>query len=232
MWDNFPNEILLEIIQYLSITDLFHSLLNINLRIKLLINKYTPVRIDFSSIIEKSEFDSLCQTTIASTNYPYLCDYLKLSNLRVPCQIQIFFTVFDLSLFANLKSLTIIAIRFTELTTIMQHKLPQLTNLTYLAIKTDEIMQCDQRKYFYRMIFIDLSCLSLRKLIVKFGNPPREANYSLADCITCNSKVTNLKYVDIDSCYMTDLTRLFKDCIPSIKRLKMNLLGDGEYIHH
>ncbi|CAF0893313.1 unnamed protein product [Didymodactylos carnosus] len=231
MYERFPNEILIEIFQYLSTIDLFRSLVNINSRIESLIKHSTPFKIDLSCITTKSEYDYICKTILLSSSSPL--HYLKLSNLIVQCEIQLFINMFDIMcLFSNLKSLSLLEVRLSELSIII----PKLKNVSYLSIISEQIDVSKDRKCLYSLIFCSDSSLSLslNTLIIKLYNNhlQRVISYTLDGLEeTIINKFKNLKYLDVDSCYLNDLKKLFS-YIPNIKHLNVNLFPSDDQIVH
>jgi len=103
-----PNEILIEIFEYLSIYDILNSFNQLNKHFNEILRRI-PLHLKFANI-QKCLFDKFCQLLLSNPEIKNQIYSLKLSNKETPGQIKTFLSLFSLDDFPYLHSLTLIHI--------------------------------------------------------------------------------------------------------------------------
>ncbi|UJR11210.1 hypothetical protein I4U23_015391 [Adineta vaga] len=127
MFDRFPNELLYEVFEYLTIYDILYAFQGINKRINKLLNNYDKYNLNFQSW-PKSKFDFVRQSIS-----PEQIQSLILSDTNDTVrQIHLFFRSFYIRRCINLKLLTLNEISELDWIKIARklHYLPKLTSLS------------------------------------------------------------------------------------------------------
>ena len=101
-----PNEILIWIMEYLSLFDIFYSFHYLNDRFNQLIRSI-PLHLNFTNI-SKSRFDQFCKLLELNPKVKNQIYSLELSNKDTFGQIEAFLSLFSLNEFSSLHSLTVI----------------------------------------------------------------------------------------------------------------------------
>ncbi|CAF1322766.1 unnamed protein product [Rotaria sordida] len=103
-----PNEIFIEIFEFLSIFDIFYSFNQLNNYFNQLI-RTIPLHVNFKNI-QKSIFDRFCQFLLSNSDVKNQIYTLVLSNKDTSDQIKTFLSLFSLNEFLHLHSLTLIQV--------------------------------------------------------------------------------------------------------------------------
>ncbi|CAF1304528.1 unnamed protein product [Rotaria sordida] len=103
-----PNEIFIEIFEFLSIFDIFYSFNQLNNYFNQLI-RTIPLHVNFKNI-QKSIFDRFCKFLLSNSDVKNQIYSLVLSNKDTSDQIKTFLSLFSLNEFLHLHSLTLIQV--------------------------------------------------------------------------------------------------------------------------
>ncbi|CAF1308816.1 unnamed protein product [Rotaria sordida] len=103
-----PNEIFIEIFEFLSIFDIFYSFNQLNNYFNQLI-RTIPLHVNFKNI-QKSIFDRFCKFLLSNSDVKNQIYTLVLSNKDTSDQIKTFLSLFSLNEFLHLHSLTLIQV--------------------------------------------------------------------------------------------------------------------------
>lgn len=128
-----PNEILLDVFNYIDGTDLLHAFYGLNDRFSsLLYELYRNYHFQFNSVL-KRHFDQTCQH-----HFPYIVDRITALSLsdsnNTPGQINLFFSyISSLNQFIHLRALTIRWVRSYNLLMKILDECHQIPNLTHLS---------------------------------------------------------------------------------------------------
>ncbi|CAF1505818.1 unnamed protein product, partial [Didymodactylos carnosus] len=210
LFDELPNEIILEIFDLLNTSDLIRSFYKLNNRIDKLISETTInlINIDLTNF-SKYQFNYCCEQ-IVSTNYNQVRS-LTLSNICTFGQILVFTSMYDIGQFSNLQSITLIEPEVRQYLVIIQ-KSPKITYLSVTLNEVDEIEEKD-----VGTIILSNPLPPLLKTLKLFYN----GQISIGKLGTH----FNLQYLTIIAdCYFTDLFHIF-DCFPCINYLEIELIG-------
>jgi hypothetical protein len=134
MLEHLANEILMEIFEYLTFTDLLHAFHRLNSRFHNLLFKYFHGHnLDFQSI-SKQEFDECIREYLPLIITQIKSLYLSNNNNEIPEQIEEFFSHHNISLqnFSHLKSLSISYLHSESLMFKIIDELSHLPLLTHL----------------------------------------------------------------------------------------------------
>jgi len=192
-----PNEILLEIFEYLSTINIFETFYYLNQRYnRLLIS--IRLRIDLLNI-SKQMFDY----------YNYFLFPIA-SNCIISLRCEDIFDRFihhiNLSNFISLEYLTIININKSTLQYIIPH-LNKFPKLFYLNLQTSKVLINNELYFQQPMEFIEKCILNLNKRILIQGNQ-------------CYS---NLKYLTINQYHIDDLLSFLHIYTPKLRHLTVTL---------
>lgn len=103
-----PNEILIECFEYLNSWEIFDSFDQLNLRFSTLI-RTIPSQLNFQ-YVRKSIFDQFYEQILSNPHIQDQIHTLQLSNQDTYNQIELFFSIFPLNQFSNLRSLIFIQV--------------------------------------------------------------------------------------------------------------------------
>ncbi|CAF1494892.1 unnamed protein product [Adineta steineri] len=112
-FESIPNEIFIEIFEFLSIFDIFYSFNQLNDHFNELI-RTIPLHLNFK-YIQKSTFDRFCKFLLTNPDVKNQVYSLKLSNKDTCGQINEFLSFFSLDEFIHLHSLTLIQVKENSL---------------------------------------------------------------------------------------------------------------------
>ncbi|CAF3144304.1 unnamed protein product [Rotaria sp. Silwood2] len=205
--EDLPNELLFYICQCLPLIDLQRAFYNLNLRLNTILYS-EKFKLDFSMIsMLKYAFDYYCSNQQLFVTQIYslkLCDEYD--------RVTWFNRHIDMSLFKNLRALTILQPSIENLDKILS-KLYLLTNLSYLNIYDALI----QSPYITAVLF---SIRSLKRLIL----------YSLDPILFhFNDNTihpwTELEYLKLNSCYMANFLELVKYVGKNVQRMAISIVS-------
>ena len=200
-----PNEIIINIFEYLNAPDLFNGFDGLNYRFQRLITNI-PLNLNCQHIT-KTIFDQFCQTMLTNSEIKYQIISLTLSNEENTClEINAFLSLFSLNEFPNLRSLTLIRIKEDEMERIAS-MLPSLFNLTYFHYDIWDVEDT---------FLAPLLLTNIRKF---------HAEYSNIRSI-CTHQQIYITHLTIYHCTLNDFKTFFTH-IPMLRYLNVNqLLGD------
>ncbi|CAF1069079.1 unnamed protein product [Adineta steineri] len=204
-----PNEIFIECFQYLNAPDVFDSFDRLNYRFYTLI-RTIPLWLNFEEF-KKSKFNQFCQIILSNPELKHQIISLKLSNEGTRGQIEEFLSLFPLSEFINLRSLSLIDLK-EENVKQLKPMLALSTNLYYFSF-TD-------LKHKTSAILSELSKSKLRILSI------REFQYS-----TFILKEMSITALTISYCACYQLLGIFQYALV-LKYLKIERLYYYKHGHY
>lgn len=215
LFELLPNEIFLELFDYLDGTDLFQAFVGLNNRFNsLLYDHYRTFRFDFHSISKRS-FHTICYQHL-----PRIADRviaLSLTNLtELLEQMCLFFSCIpSIDVFTHLQSLSLINVNRYELVEIILEQCRHLNHLTHLKCQFEDISD----HYSHLQSIID-HVWSLSKLV--------HCEMSFRSFVQMHLHLPNrsisLKRLSLENSFVDShqLNQLF-DCTPHLKDLWISL---------
>ena len=207
IFELFPNEIFLELFDYLDGTDLFQGFYGLNNRFNnLLYDHYRTFRFNFHSISKRS-FHTICYQHL-----PRIADRvisLSFSNLHeFPEQMYLFFSYIpSIDLFTHLQSLSLTDINQYELVETILEQCRHLNHLTHLKCQFDIFSDHSHLWSLSKLVHCEMSFLSLGQIRLHLTN----------QSISLKRLSLNNSFVDL-----YQLNQLF-DCTPHLKDLQVSL---------
>lgn len=241
--ERLPNEILLELFEYIPVADLFHAFENLNIRLNtLLFNQFDNYRLDFRSMSKRNS-NILCQRYL-----PSITDYVKSLHLsnddETPDQIHCFLSHnLTFRQFINLQSLWISHLRCEKLMCRLLDECPYFEKLIYLKFTKcefkhenaaicqsfDNIWRLPKLIYFYsdinlreygfkdpRRMYLPTVCTSVRYLTLKMHS------YEVDHLACIFAHAPYLRYLDVGAMDSTDEKPL-NLTVSSLTRLEINV---------
>ncbi|CAF1362131.1 unnamed protein product [Didymodactylos carnosus] len=153
-YECLPNELNLEIFEYLSLFNILHSFTNLNQRYSSLVYSYQQ-HIDLTSPISCEQFNNFLQKILPAID-AYQIQTVKLSNRYTYKQIQLFTSLFKIRQFQELKTIHLIEPTLNDLQEILPNVGISVRNLIL------EIHQQQQFDFVY-----DNLPLTIAKLIIE-----------------------------------------------------------------
>ncbi|CAF1392174.1 unnamed protein product [Rotaria sordida] len=231
-FENLPNELIIECLEYLYIFDTFHSFNGLNDRLDKLI-RTVPLHLNFI-LVNKKRLEHFCQHTLL---YPEIREQiysLRLSNENRCDQIETFLAHISLNTLNNLHTLI--------LTHIEKENLIQLKSMLSLSINLFSFKLISSQIDEDELIAVlplskleKLSILSLRSFLLYIQQPTKIKYLTLFNCsleqIICKlfPYVPFLKYLNIS--YVSKYNRSIKDIdiINKYKCINLQTLIIGEF---
>ena len=178
IFEDLPNEILIECFKYLDIFEIFHSFNKLNFRFQALICYY-PLAVDFHDD-SQSQFDNVCEIIRSNRMLQKQLRSLRLSNENFP-EIHLFLSMLSLSKFPNIQSLTLVELKQCD-RLLLPNQLPTLSPLSCIRLikcksETSQILSSIQTSH--------LRTLSVSELFAH-------------DKLLCN--ISTLRYLTLSTC--------------------------------
>ncbi|CAF4102566.1 unnamed protein product [Rotaria sp. Silwood2] len=202
-FEQLPNELLLNIFQFLSLNDLHRAFYNLNLRLNTICYSQ-KLKLDLTRL--KCAFDYYC-----SSQQPFASQIYSLKLCDEYDRLILVNRYIDISLFKNLRAVTIRKSSPENFDKILP-KLHLLSNLSYLNLSSTLI----QSPHITAALF---SIRSLKRLILHSFDP---ILLHFTDNAIC--PWTKLEYLELNSCYMTNFLELLKYVGPNVKRMVISIL--------
>jgi hypothetical protein len=189
-----PNEMLIEVFEYLNAVDIFYSFDQLNSRFNKLIRSI-PLHLNLQ-YVRKSIFDRFCTKMLSNPEIKNQIISLKLSNQDTCSQIDTFVSLFSLDEFSNLQSLILDRVPYNENGKKIHSMLFLIPNLcSFHSIN-----------YTYQLLSSKLRSLSLLNLF-----PYLNDDYQICSIIN----------LTISRCSLNELYKLFS-CTPQLKYLHIH----------
>ncbi|CAF1624790.1 unnamed protein product, partial [Didymodactylos carnosus] len=203
--EHLPNEILLDIFQYLSPRILFQCIYNLNFRFNQLIH-VLKVPIDIGNILSKRLFNQYCTCVIPKCLSQIIS--LKLSDTYD--RITQFQKLFQIDLYINLRLLVMRDPTQDNLQLILEKlsKLKYLEQLQIISLGRDklDLRQCS--KILVESIFCNYEMIKLRLVKLAFYD----------SILLEGIQISNIEYLNMSGCYINEFVILLKH-LPKLKRL-------------
>ncbi|CAF1024618.1 unnamed protein product [Adineta steineri] len=193
-----PNEIFIEIFEYLSTYDIFYSFNRLNNHFNQIIGSI-PLHLKFTNI-QKPLFDKFCQLLLSNPEFKNQIYTLELSNKETPDQIKTFISFFSFHDFHYLHSLTLIQIS-DNLFQHIKFILPQLHS--FHLIDSNDI-------YLTNSLISHLQILTIPTL-------------SSIDKLSSSSSITNLT---ISGCSLDQLFSYVFKYVPMLNHLTIEYFSN------
>ncbi|CAF1388053.1 unnamed protein product [Rotaria sordida] len=234
-FENLPNELIIECLEYLYIFDTFHSFNGLNDRLDKLI-RTVPLHLNFI-LVNKKRLEHFCQHTLL---YPEIREQiysLRLSNENRCDQIETFLAHISLNTLNNLHTLILTHIEKENLIQ-LKSMLSLSINLFYFKLISSQIDEDELIAVLPLSKLEKLSILSLRSFLLYIQQPTKIKYLTLFNCsleqIICKlfSYVPFLKYLNIS--YVSKYNRSIKDIdiINKYKCINLQTLIIGEFIYN
>ena len=206
-FESLPNEVLLEIFEYLNALNIFYLFDQLNYRFNELIQNL-PLFLNCQHAY-KSTFDQFCSRMSSKLDIMQWIYSIQLSNKDTCHQIERFLSIFSLNRFSNLRSLTLIDVDENNAEQ-LKSMLPftsQLHSFSVIALKPIE-----------NKILAVLSLSNIRTLSI-------QTLQSLLNHINEDSKITHLT---ISKCSLDELYQLF-NYTSMLKYLNIKLVSKNYF---
>ena len=189
--DQLPVELLHEIFNYFSASELFSTFFNVNDYVNAILRTYSEYHLDLK-FISKSVFHRICGQVP-----PERVISLTLSDGdETPSQSEAFFSCFQIEQFIRLRSLTLVEIEINSLDSILPnlHKLDQLRTLLF----NDRSI-----RYQYRPLFASLPSY-LARLNKSVLSQLNRLHWNDA-AVLISIPLLQLRYLKLETCSRDDL---------------------------
>ncbi|CAF1554053.1 unnamed protein product, partial [Didymodactylos carnosus] len=207
--EQLPNEIVLHILQYLELHNLFESFSDLNCRFDQLLSVLI-LSVNINHTLSKASFDDYCRNIIPK----YLTQIVSLKMSDRYGRLTQFHKLFQLDIFINIRSLILQDPTHDNLKLIMEtlSKLIHIEQLEIASFGPDKLDLNSSSKTITEAIFNKK--MTLKRVTLLF--------YSTILLDETTIQTCSIEYLNIYGCYIDEFVTLLKH-LPKIKRLCVHI---------